>query len=1217
MQLQNASPHLLMASVMKEARGRIAKRLPLTLCGLQGGSKAWLLSALASRISQPMVVVCDSLGRAETLCEDLDFFNHFSASGLPALLFPHWDTVPYDSFSPHKEGMAQRFTALASLMDGERMLLVTTRQALMQGMMPPQVFRALRFGLRRGESIPRAGLLKKLAAAGYVRVDLVEAPGEFSARGGIVDVFSIQEEHPVRLDFFDNDLDTIRYFEVSSQKSFRDTEAIVVFPASEVVVNGETADFALRRLPHFKGELQPESYRQLYRYIEQAAPFPGCEQMMTLFYERAGWLFEAFPQDVVLVVDEPDSQQKNARGFFDEVLGEQEFNLRQGNLALDPETFFLTPEALERELARFYRVRTQSLRLNGDAETLLCPFADNSALRLPGEDANGPHPVLEEILARLVKWRDAGARLHIAARTRTSAERLRELMAQFDVGVRLDEENAPLFDDPVFDHAVFDHTVLEGAESRPLEMPISGPGKSSLEDSSLEKDTVADIALLDRTPNSGFRVIGESGETHWALITEEELLGEKTRQRRLKKGKLQHFIASLGDLKEGQLVVHVEYGIGRYEGLRRLEAGGDEGDFLHLSYAGGDKVYVPVSKLNLVQKFTGVDDTAPQLNRLGDAAWQRSKTRASKAIEDMAGELIATHAQRKAREGHPFPPNRAMMTEFEEAFPYQETEDQETAIQEVLDDLSGDKPMDRLVCGDVGFGKTEVAMRAAYLAVLDGFQVMMLVPTTILAQQHFETFNQRFERFPVNIEVISRFRTPTQQKKIVKRFAGKGLDILIGTHRLLSKDIAPGNLGLLIIDEEQRFGVAHKEKIKRLKTGVEVLTLSATPIPRTLHMSLMGVRDLSIINTAPMDRIAVRTRLVKAGDYIITEAIEREVRRGGQVFVVENRVEHIHAFGTYIQSLLPNLRLAIAHGQMPERQLEEVMLAFVKGEIDVLVSTSIIESGLDIPRANTILIHHADRFGLAQLYQLRGRVGRSNVQAYAYLLVSPEKALTEVAQKRLNLLQELNDLGSGFKIASHDLEIRGAGNLVGREQSGHISNIGLELFTRMVEEAVGKLQDGKPAAADRVECKLELGFPYLLPETYIPSTRQRLDVYKQLAEIRGEEELWEMRETLEDRFGKAVPELASLFVLIQVRLLAMRLGLSALENQRGVLSGRFGRPEWVELDELMALVNDPTMEFKLQPGDRILMGPMPETPQGVLERLAKLEPAVRGNRAAA
>ncbi|MEE8435164.1 MAG: transcription-repair coupling factor, partial [bacterium] len=832
---------------------------------------------------------------------------------------------------------------------------------------------------------------------------------------------------------------------------------------------------------------------------------------------------------------------------------------------------------------------------------------------------NASHPVLGEILTRLVEWRDAGARLHIAARTRTSAERLRELMAEFDVGVRLGQDDAPVFDDTEVGGTVVGGTVVGGTGESIT------PGHGSLEtvlqntggqNTGVEKSVVTDITLLERTPKRGFRVVGESGDTLWALITEEELLGEKNRQRRLKKGKLQHFIASLGELKEGQLVVHVEYGIGRYEGLRRLEAGGDEGDFLHLSYAGGDKVYVPVSKLNLVQKFTGVDDTAPQLNRLGDAAWQRSKSRASKAIEDMAGELIATHARRKAREGHPFPPNRPMMTEFEEAFPYQETEDQETAIQEVLDDLSDEKPMDRLVCGDVGFGKTEVAMRAAYLAVLDGFQVMMLVPTTILAQQHFETFNQRFEPFAVNIEVISRFRTPTEQKKIAKRFAEGGVDILIGTHRLLSKDIAPGNLGLLIIDEEQRFGVAHKEKIKNLKTEVEVLALSATPIPRTLHMSLMGVRDLSIINTAPMDRIAVRTRLVKAGDYIITEAIEREVRRGGQVFVVENRVENIHAFGTYVQSLLPNLRLAIAHGQMPERQLEEVMLAFVKGEVDVLVSTSIIESGLDIPRANTILIHHADRFGLAQLYQLRGRVGRSNVQAYAYLLVSPEKVLTEVAQKRLTLLQELNDLGSGFKIASHDLEIRGAGNLVGREQSGHINNIGLELFTRMVEEAVGKLQDGKPAA-DRVECKLELGFPYLLPETYIPSTRQRLDVYKQLAEIRGEEELWQMRETLEDRFGKAAPELASLFVLIQVRLLAMRLGLSALENQKGVLSGRFGRPEWVELDELMTLVNDPTAGFQLRPGDRILMGPMPKTPLGVLERLAKLEPVVRGDRAAA
>jgi transcription-repair coupling factor (superfamily II helicase) len=582
----------------------------------------------------------------------------------------------------------------------------------------------------------------------------------------------------------------------------------------------------------------------------------------------------------------------------------------------------------------------------------------------------------------------------------------------------------------------------------------------------------------------------------------------------------------------------------------------------------------------------------------------------------MAEELVAIHAARKARRGHAFEPNRALMTEFEEAFAFQETEDQQVAIEEVLADLAEETPMDRLVCGDVGFGKTEVAMRAAYLAALGGKQVLVLVPTTILAQQHFETFSRRFEPFPVRVDVISRFRTGAEQKRIVQEFAEGAIDILIGTHRLLSRDIAPKALGLLVIDEEQRFGVAHKEKIKKLRTQVDVLTLSATPIPRTLHMSLMGVRDLSIINSPPMDRIAVRTRLVKSSDYIIAEAIEREVRRGGQVFFVHNRVEHIHRFGTYVQSLVPHLRVAIAHGQMPEKQLEEVMLAFVHGEVDVLVSTSIIESGLDIPRANTILVSNADHFGLSQLYQLRGRVGRSNVQAYAYLLVSPEKVLTEVAQKRLTLLQELNDLGSGFKIASHDLEIRGAGNLLGREQSGHIAQVGLELFTHMVEEAIARLKGEELVLPVETECKLELGFPYLLPEDYIASTQQRLDVYKELAEIRSEPELWEARQTLEDRFGRVPEPLANLFELIRVRLLALHCGLSAVERSGAELVARFGHPDWVDLERLMALVANPASGLRLLPGDRLALGPMPATPQGVLERLRLLEDLVVHTKAA-
>jgi transcription-repair coupling factor (superfamily II helicase) len=519
--------------------------------------------------------------------------------------------------------------------------------------------------------------------------------------------------------------------------------------------------------------------------------------------------------------------------------------------------------------------------------------------------------------------------------------------------------------------------------------------------------------------------------------------------------------------------------------------------------------------------------------------------------------------------------------------------------------------MDRLVCGDVGFGKTEVAMRAAYLAVLGKTQVLVLVPTTILAQQHLQTFVKRFEGFGVTIDVLSRFRTVQKQKAVLKAFAEGKLDILIGTHRLLSADVVPKDLGLLVIDEEQRFGVAHKEKIKHLKTQVDVVTLSATPIPRTLHMSLMGVRDLSVINTPPMDRMAIRTRLVKMSDYILREAVEREIRRGGQVFFVHNRVEDIHAFGNYLLTILPRVRLAIAHGQMAERELETVMMRFVHGDVDVLLTTTIIESGLDIPRANTIIIHNADHFGLAQLYQLRGRVGRSNVQAYAYLLVSGDKLLTEVAQKRLNLLQELNDLGSGFKIASHDLEIRGAGNLLGHEQSGHVNTIGLELFTQMVEEAVAQLKGEDAVQPQRGEIKLELGFPYLLPERYIESTQQRLDIYKRLAELKTEEEVWELRQMLEDRYGQLPAEMANLFTLVQVRLVAQRYGLSALERSGGQLQARFGHPDRIDFERLMALLRDPRLKLKLEPEDKLLLGPMPDSAQGVLERLKMLDGVVK------
>jgi transcription-repair coupling factor (superfamily II helicase) len=1186
MQQQNSPASAWITPLLDEALARIEARRPLALHGLQAGGKAWLLAALAGRLAAPLVVLCDSLRRAEELVEDLAFYG----GGRPVHLFPHWDTVPYDGFSPNKEVMAQRLQALAALLEGPAPLLVTTPQAWQQGMLPLAELQRLRFELRPGERYPRGALLERLAEAGYVRVDLVEAPGEFSARGEIVDLYPIQLEHPVRLDFFDDELESLRSFEVGSQKSFADVPAVRVVPASEAVVTPATAAHALKRLPHFKSQVQPDYYRQLVHYLEQGQPYPGAEQMLGLFYERASWLDEALPPGTVLVLDEPPLLEQTAGHFFGEVLGEHELCLRQGNLALPPEEFYRTVADWRAALGRFYGIPAHALRLEGTREALVAPFADTSSLRgVPSSGGKTAHAFLGDVLSALKAWRNSGAPVFVASRSETGAERLRQLLAEFEVGARL----------------------LTPAEAR-LDALLGAAPPSGVADGG----ELPDIAVLAATPNRGFRVVDAQGNTRFALVTEEEMLGEKTRQRRLKKSKLQHFIASLGELKEGDLVVHVEYGVGRYDGLQRLHAAGEEGDFLVLTYAGGDKVYVPVYKFNQVQKYTGVDDAAPPLNRLGDGAWQRSKARASKAVEDMAEELVAIYAARKARKGHAFEPSTALMTEFEQAFSFQETEDQQQAIDEVLADLAADTPMDRLVCGDVGFGKTEVAMRAAYLAALGGKQVMVLVPTTILAQQHYDTFCRRFEPFPVRVDVLSRFRTTAEQKRVVKAFAAGEVDVLIGTHRLLSKDVVPKALGLLVIDEEQRFGVAHKEKIKKLRTQVDVLTLSATPIPRTLHMSLMGVRDLSIINTPPMDRIAVRTRLVKSSDYIISEAIEREVRRGGQVFFVHNRVEHIIRFGTYVQSLVPHLRVAIAHGQMPEKQLEDVMLGFVRGEVDVLVCTSIIESGLDIPRANTILVSDADHFGLAQLYQLRGRVGRSNVQAYAYLLVSPEKVLTEVAQKRLTLLQELNDLGSGFKIASHDLEIRGAGNLLGREQSGHINLVGLELFTHMVEEAVGKLRGEEAALPVETDCRLELGFPYLLPEDYIASTQQRLEVYKELAEIRSEPELWEARQSLEDRFGRAPEPLANLFELIRVRLLALRFGLSALERSGGELVARFGHPERVDVERLMALVANPAQSLRLLPDQRLALGPMPSTPQAVLERLKALEAVMVQDKAA-
>jgi transcription-repair coupling factor (superfamily II helicase) len=1170
MQARHTDPPGLPAALLADAIRLLGRRKTLVLSGLAGLGKAWLAASLAGELPGPLLLVSESLESAERLVQDIAFFR----PARPVHFFPHWETVPYDSFSPQGEGMVTRMQAARSLLEGERPLIVATAQALMQGMIPAEALRRLCFRVETGQTYPRQELLAKLSAAGYVRVDLVEAPGEFSSRGEIVDLFPPQLPHPVRLDFFDDELESMRLFDVESQTTFQPAEALIVFPASEVAVNPETARRALAQLPHHKSRMQPDSYRQIFGFLERCQPFPGCEQFLPLFYGEAGWLQDLLPDGTTVLLDAPDRLAQRVRDASGEVLQEYEVALEQGTMAVPPDTFYLSPEHWERRLASHQRIALEDLRVEGGG-ALVFPFADNHALRsLAASSQAGAKHALEGLTEHLRRWRHSGAQICLAARSQTGAERLKQVLAEFDLAA-----------------------AIEPADPAALRALIAAPAAEG----------VQDIAILHAPLNQGLRVIDELGETRFALVTESELLGEKFRQRRVSKSKLQHFISSLGELKEGDVVVHVEYGLGRYEGLQRLRAADHEDDFLVITYAGGDKVYVPVYKFNQVQKYTGLEGVTPALSKLGDGSWHRTKQKARRQVEDLAQELVRIYAARRAKPGHASVPDEALMTAFEEAFAFQETEDQERAILDVLGDMKKDQPMDRLVCGDVGFGKTEVAMRAAFLAAQNGRQTLVLVPTTILAQQHYDTFRARFEGFAVIVEMLSRFRGPKQQKEILKRFQSGEVDILIGTHRLLSKDVQPKDLGLLVVDEEQRFGVVHKERIKQLRTQVDVLTLSATPIPRTLHMSLMGVRDLSIINTPPMDRIAIRTRIAKSSDYIVREAVMREVRRGGQVFAVHNRVETIHAFASYLQSVLPEAKMAIAHGQMAERELEQVMLRFVEGEVEVLVSTSIIESGLDIPRANTILIDHADHFGLAQLYQMRGRVGRSNVQAYAYLLVSPEKVLTDVAQKRLSLLQELNDLGSGFRIASHDLEIRGAGNLLGREQSGNINAVGLEFYTQMVEEAVAALKGEERKELERPDFKLDLGFSYLLPEDFIPATKQRLDLYKRLADAKTDDDVWLIRQTLEDRYGKIPDTVDHLLTLVRIRALAMSYRLIALERVQGELLAQFGEHHDVDVERLLALVNTPRSGLRLVPPDRISLGKLPATPSAVFDRLRQLD----------
>ncbi|WP_447969954.1 transcription-repair coupling factor [Nitrospira sp. M1] len=1032
---------------------------------------------------QSWLIITESELNATQLFQDLQFY--YSVFGKPQehlVHFPQWASLPYQSSLPPTDVIAQRACALHRLTTGKPTILITSILAILQKVLPQDAFFDACFSLDLGHVYEHEPLIKKLLRLGYRRVSIVEIPGEFSVRGGIMDIFSTAFEHPLRVEFLGDTIESLRVFDPSTQESIQKLSEAWILPVREYLVTEDQHEQAGHSLSSDAEWYAPN----LYGTMESIADY-----------------FQAPPH---VVLHHPLGLNQAASTYWNEILDIWD---QQESSAQSPgKTPYPEPDRLyhlyDDILTTIHAWPTLGIDSIAPAQSEdwqhVVPFPALSAASL-GLGLRGVP--LKDNLAKLEQLRSQGP-VFLIARSTGQVERLLGLLS---------EQGYPA---SAWDPAL--HTTRIAEDRFPF-------------------------YCLQGELSSG--LITHEGRL--AFITEEELFGKGIRHRPQPKTHTAKFLSSLDDLQEGDLVVHVHHGISRYQGLRRLSVQDSESDYLLLQFAGTDTLYVPLERLSEIQPYHGVDQRTPKLDKLGGTSWARTKAKVKKSIEDMAEELVALYANREIARRTAYTPDTMLTHEFEAAFDYEETPGQLKAIEDIYRDMESPKPMDRLVCGDVGYGKTEVAMRAAFKAVQNNRQVAVLVPTTLLAQQHFETFSLRFAPFPVRVGMLTRFQSPAECKVVLRDIAAGTLDIIIGTHRLLTKDVNFKNLGIVITDEEQWFGVRHKERLKQLRTQVDVLTLSATPIPRTLQMALSGVRDLSVIESPPTGRLAIQTQVLRFDGNVIREAIHRELGRGGQVFYLHNRIETMERTGTWLHQLIPEARVVIAHGQMDERILESVMLKFFHHEADVLIATAIIQSGLDIPNANTILIDRADLFGLAQLYQLRGRVGRGGQQAHAYFFVPNEETLSTDAQKRLNAIQEFTELGSGFRIAAADMEIRGAGNLLGKQQSGNIAVIGLDLYLHMVEQAVQQLRG--QVVEEVPEPTLHLHISAFIPEDYVEDTHQRLSLYKRLSGSEQIGDLALLHGETQDRYGPLPAPVERLYEVMQIKLLAKALKLESVDIQ--------------------------------------------------------------------
>jgi transcription-repair coupling factor (superfamily II helicase) len=1100
--------------------------------GLTSTARALYLPLMAWAAKRPVIVIVADNKAAEALEPLLKAGCELTGAVDPARVvrFPAHDVLPFENLSPHPDVQEQRAAALWKLSTGAVDVLIAPVEAAALKLFDLEYYAGLAVTLKRGEEVDIETLTTHLASVGYTQMDIVEMPGQFTRRGGILDVYSPESDRPVRIEFFGDEIETIRKFDPETQRSQSGLDETQLQPLTEAPVTEPLLAAVNARLSRQRVEIEDEEMAVEAAAAGGVSVFPGWE----FFTPVAGAeqsLLKLVPRSA-LIVDEPAMVRNQIDRWWNKV--EQRHERSGIGSLVRPEDIYLRPEVLRAALDAHMGLDLDQL----GAVDVLEQDATLGEIELPTRPTlrfHGSIPALTEQLKNLMK---VETHIVLAAPHQGDVERLATVLRDYDVPYRLGSR-APR------------------------------PGETMLDEGSYLAGDLR-VPVIVRSPLAAGVVFGESNLVVFGAndLSDEADVAARPEPKR---SKTAAFVSDFRDLGVGDYVVHVEHGIAQYQGLKEISQDGLSVEFMILEFAESAKLYVPLTRLDLIQKYRSTDTgPAPVLNRLGSQQWSKTKTRVRKAMQDMAAELLKLYAQRNTAEGTAFSKDNEFQREFEDAFDYSETDDQMSAIRAVKYDMESPTPMDRLLCGDVGYGKTEVAMRAAFKAVQDGKQVAVLTPTTILSFQHFETFKQRFAQFPIHIEMISRFRTAKEQKDIVERVATGKVDILIGTHRLLSKDIKFQDLGLLVVDEEQRFGVRHKERLKQMRKEIDVLAMSATPIPRTLHMSLVGLRDMSVIETPPKDRMAIQTVVAKFDEKIIRSAVEVELERGGQVFFVHNRVESIYEIAARIQELVPPARVAVAHGQMPESELEKVMLAFMRHEFDVLVATTIIENGLDIPLANTILINRAERHGLSELYQLRGRVGRSNRRAYAYLLIPPENQLTEIARRRLAALKEFSDLGAGFKIAALDLELRGAGNMLGGEQSGHIEAVGFELYTTMLEAAVKELKG--EGEEDRPATQLNLGIALRIDESYVPEENQRLRLYKKIAGSISEAAIQEIRAEMEDRYGALPDPTVFLLEAAQLRLECERMGVAQIDRKRGELQIRFTENAAVDPTHLMKLV---------------------------------------------